>query len=303
MDRKVCVDLMWLPQMIAQLHATNRELEKELQKLQGGKKGTTIRQDVPHSPPPPPPLLPAWPQQLAPVLSGVMGGVATADPELADLPRDKTSVAKRPRPAVSADDVDPGSHSKKAKAHARCEHGKEKRRCKECGGSGICKHQHLKFTCKLCNPVGTGGICIHNRDKYNCVQCKGGGICEHNRRRARCVECGGGSICEHKRQRRICKECKGADICPHNRIKQYCVECGGGSICQHRRVRRNCKECAAPKEHCLPQELAQAPAAPNLGPDNALAVQHTTGAASTVIPSGLSLMPPSSLPASLASVK
>ena len=33
----------------------------------------------------------------------------------------------------------------------RCEHGREKRRCRECGGSGICKHNHVKFTCKQCN--------------------------------------------------------------------------------------------------------------------------------------------------------
>jgi hypothetical protein len=45
----------------------------------------------------------------------------------------------------------------------RCEHGREKRRCRECGGSGICKHNHVKFTCKQCNAGGSGGICIHNR--------------------------------------------------------------------------------------------------------------------------------------------
>jgi len=42
-------------------------------------------------------------------------------------------------------------------------HGREKRRCKDCGGSGICKHNHVKFTCKQSNEAGGGGICIHNR--------------------------------------------------------------------------------------------------------------------------------------------
>ena len=41
-----------------------------------------------------------------------------------------------------------------------CEHGREKRRCKECGGSGICEHGRRKSSCKEC---GGSAICEHGR--------------------------------------------------------------------------------------------------------------------------------------------
>eukprot|EP00606_Chrysophyceae_sp_TOSAG23-5_P000275 GSChrysophyteH2.ASY1.ANO1.788.1 assembled CDS len=31
-----------------------------------------------------------------------------------------------------------------------CEHGRQKRQCKECGGSGICEHGRQKYRCKEC---------------------------------------------------------------------------------------------------------------------------------------------------------
>ena len=58
----------------------------------------------------------------------------------------------------------------------RCEHMKEKKRCKECGGSAICEH---------------------GRERNKCKECGGSAVCEHGRRRSRCKECGGGAICEH----------------------------------------------------------------------------------------------------------
>ena len=69
-----------------------------------------------------------------------------------------------------------------------CEHGKQKKQCKECGGSSICEH---------------------GRQRYHCKECGGKSICEHGRRRYVCKECGGSSICEHGRQRIQCKECRG----------------------------------------------------------------------------------------------
>lgn len=42
----------------------------------------------------------------------------------------------------------------------KCEHGRQKSYCKECGGSGICEHGRLRYRCKGC--VGSG-ICEHGR--------------------------------------------------------------------------------------------------------------------------------------------
>ena len=71
----------------------------------------------------------------------------------------------------------------------QCPHGRQRYRCKECGGVGICEH---------------------GRERSQCKECGGGGLCEHGRRRSRCKECGGGSICEHGRRRDRCKDCGGS---------------------------------------------------------------------------------------------
>jgi hypothetical protein len=121
-----------------------------------------------------------------------------------------------------------------------CEHGKQKSRCKECGGSGICEHKRVRSRCTEC---GGSGICEHKRVRSQCTECGGSQICEHNRRKDRCIECGGSSICEHKRVRSRCKECGGSGICEHNRIRSICKECGGGQICEHNTERQKCKVC------------------------------------------------------------
>ena len=53
----------------------------------------------------------------------------------------------------------------------KCEHGRQRSRCKDCGGSGICEH---------------------GRERRGCKDCGGGSICEHGRRRTQCKDCGGG---------------------------------------------------------------------------------------------------------------
>ena len=35
----------------------------------------------------------------------------------------------------------------------KCPHKKEKRQCKDCGGSSICIHDKRKSSCKECNPA------------------------------------------------------------------------------------------------------------------------------------------------------
>jgi len=42
------------------------------------------------------------------------------------------------------------------------------------------------------------------------AECGGAGICHHQHIRSKCKECGGASICQHQRIRSTCKECGGA---------------------------------------------------------------------------------------------
>jgi hypothetical protein len=132
------------------------------------------------------------------------------------------------------------SRCKECGGSAICEHNRQKSTCKECGGSAICEHNRLKSWCKEC---GGSSICEHNRRKSTCKECGGSALCEHNRLKSRCKECGGSALCEHNRQKSICKECGGSSICEHNRQKSRCKECGGSSICEHNRLKSRCKEC------------------------------------------------------------
>ena len=121
-----------------------------------------------------------------------------------------------------------------------CEHDRQKSRCKECGGSQICEHGRIKTQCKEC---GGSQICEHNRIKSHCKECGGSSICEHGKQKTKCKECGGSQICEHGRRKSQCKECGGSSICEHDRIKTQCKECGGSSICEHGRRKDGCKKC------------------------------------------------------------
>ena len=111
---------------------------------------------------------------------------------------------------------------KESKIKNKCEHAREKSRCKECKGSGIC---------------------IHDKVKSSCKECKGSQICIHDKIKSQCKECGGGSICIHDKQKSKCKECGGGSFCIHDKQKSVCKECGGGSICIHDREKRGCKIC------------------------------------------------------------
>ena len=85
--------------------------------------------------------------------------------------------------------------------HKRCRHGRQKRRCNDCG-TGRCGHGRQKSQCKDC---GTG-YCEHGRQKNRCKDC-GTGYCEHGRRNDICKDCGTG-VCEHGRRKDICKDCR-----------------------------------------------------------------------------------------------
>ena len=49
--------------------------------------------------------------------------------------------------------------------------------------------------------------CEHGRQRSRCKDCGGSQICEHNRNRSVCKECGGSQICEHGRMRSTCMSC------------------------------------------------------------------------------------------------
>jgi len=121
-----------------------------------------------------------------------------------------------------------------------CEHNKQKTHCIECQGSSICEHSRVKGRCKECQ--GTG-ICEHNKRKYECIECGGTSICIHNKLKSRCKDCGGNEICIHNRQKYNCKDCRGSGICEHNKQKSFCKDCKGSSICEHNKLKRRCKEC------------------------------------------------------------
>ena len=53
----------------------------------------------------------------------------------------------------------------------KCEHGRRRSVCKDCGGGSICEHGRVRSMCK---------------------DCGGSGLCEHGRRRSQCKDCGGG---------------------------------------------------------------------------------------------------------------
>jgi hypothetical protein len=54
---------------------------------------------------------------------------------------------------------------------------------------GPCEHGvKYRSKCKVCS------ACPHGRERYKCKECGGASICEHGRRRSRCKECGGASI-------------------------------------------------------------------------------------------------------------
>jgi hypothetical protein len=122
----------------------------------------------------------------------------------------------------------------------KCEHNKQKSRCKDCGGRQICEHGKRRSVCIDCDG---SEICEHGKQKHYCKDCGGSGICEHGKRRSICKDCGGVSICKHGERRTRCIDCGGSEICEHGRRKQQCKDCGGSAICEHNKYKSNCKDC------------------------------------------------------------
>ena len=127
---------------------------------------------------------------------------------------------------------DDGINGEDEKTHLEGKGAKRKRAPPTKYPKGPCEHGiKYRSKCKVCS------ACPHGRQRSKCKECGGKGICEHDRRRNRCKECGGSSFCEHGRQSYSCKECGGSAFCEHGRQRSRCKECGGSGICEHGRIR------------------------------------------------------------------
>ena len=203
-------------------------------------------------------------------------------------------------------------------AHARCHHGRERRRCPEVRlaprspsptllllyRDGAPAHDPARRA-ELAHPAsqcGGSGLCIHRRQRNKCKECGGASICIHGRERTQCKECGGACICVHGRVRTQCKTCGGGSVCKHGRLRTRCKDCGGGGICARTGKRRSdCKDCrnnthapvplialpCAPVAPPPPQLLwVQVP--PDVPPGGELRVQTPEGQTLTcTVPEGL----------------
>ena len=123
--------------------------------------------------------------------------------------------------------------------------------------------------------------CEHGRQKSRCIDCGGISICEHRREKRRCGECGGSDICDHGRVKRLCDECGGSGLCVHRRQKSMCKDCGGSGLCVHRRQKSKCKDCGggSNKRRRTPQRgnpAAHPLLADNSGLDTLVRVAPTT---------------------------
>ena len=44
------------------------------------------------------------------------------------------------------------ARSKAERERYKCPHGRQKKSCRDCGGSSFCLHEHLKAQCRICSP-------------------------------------------------------------------------------------------------------------------------------------------------------
>ena len=77
------------------------------------------------------------------------------------------------------------AHAAKA-ARSRCVHGRQKNKCKECGGRNVCEHGRQRQMCKECWRSGTGGsgFCEHER-QWSCCKASGWLLLGNERRMRR----------------------------------------------------------------------------------------------------------------------
>jgi hypothetical protein len=127
-------------------------------------------------------------------------------------------------------------------------HGRRKAFCVDCGGSALCCHGKPKRTCVKC---GGSGICLHGKKRNICIECDGSGLCgkdcvNHGKRKTYCANCGGSGLCkEHSKRKDQCIQCKscGPECVNHGKRKKFCAECGGSALCCHGNIKKKCIEC------------------------------------------------------------
>jgi len=70
-------------------------------------------------------------------------------------------------------------------------------------------------------------VCIHGKNKKICRQCGGSKICIHNKYKNDCNICLGSRICKHLKHKKRCKLCKNENnpLCNHGKNIKYCPEC------------------------------------------------------------------------------
>lgn len=69
---------------------------------------------------------------------------------------------------------------------------------------------HGKIRCKDC---GTSiRSCMHGKERYRCRECGGGGICDHGKIKSICKDCGGSSVCPHGKLKYRCEDCDGISV-------------------------------------------------------------------------------------------
>ena len=109
----------------------------------------------------------------------------------------------RPKVRIPVPDIDGADVDEKRREESTTKGTKRKRAPPTKYPKGPCEHgvKH-RSKCKVCN------ACPHGRQRFRCKECGGASICKHGRERYKCKECGGAGICEHGRRRYDCKECK-----------------------------------------------------------------------------------------------
>ena len=85
-------------------------------------------------------------------------------------------VARQPGWYVPSDTKRHVALNQRGMGRKKCEHGRQRSKCKDCGGSGICEHGRVRSQCKDCGGGGTGAS---TGGSAASARTAGSGVCEH----------------------------------------------------------------------------------------------------------------------------
>ena len=148
--------------------------------------------------------------------------MAPEDLEVEEVLMEGSSAMSAQVPSVVCDNI-----TKPKRIKVKCQHNRDRFRCKECDGVSVCPHGNIRTYCK---------------------ECQGASICQHNKRKYDCVECDGAAFCGHQRFKKVCPLCINIDKsvrCEvHEGILKYkCRECAGKDFCIHSNLTVRCRSC------------------------------------------------------------